>query len=240
MHPDELYEKAIAEAKANIDDLLESDSYYQALATPLKPASVLKAEHRRRLLAELEAKEMRAHLSEAFVLIDSLLPTLISPVEFASVKKEFAASHDQVLAASEKPASDRPQIMQQLFGLSNATLVSIYKLAYHLLNEKRFKEAQSVLCLLTFLAPDLAEFWLALGNALCGQDKEHDALPCYDVAKQLKPNDPAAFVCAAQIHLRLKQKSEALQELESAEKIIAESPELSRQWGGKIRALKNM
>jgi tetratricopeptide (TPR) repeat protein len=237
---DEFYEKSI---DSQLDDLLEDDTYYQMQSTPLKPPAAVKADHRRQIKEQLEAKELRDHIRRAHELIMTQLPTMISPAEFDKLKDEFAKSVSHFIEMSKKSEEELNQYMslQEICGISDESIEHIYALAYSLLKSKEFKDAESVLTFLVLLDPDISFFWSALGVSLQGQAKYEDSAVILEIAQVLNPEDPNAFILGAQSQIHLKQKEEARKQLDAAAKILVDSTEIENknELLDQVNSLKN-
>jgi tetratricopeptide (TPR) repeat protein len=219
---DEFYEKAI---DSQLDGLLEADDYYQMQSTSLKPPEMAKADHRRQIKEQLEAKELRNHIKRARELITNQLPTMISPIEFNKLKDEFDKSVSHFIEMSQKSEEELNHYisLQEICGISDESLGHIYTLAYSLLKTKEFKDAESVLSFLVLLNPDISFFWSALGVSLQGQAKYEDSAVILETAQKLNPLDPNAFILGTQSKIYLNQKEDARKLLNAAAKILVDS-----------------
>jgi tetratricopeptide (TPR) repeat protein len=180
----ELYESFI---DSEIDNLLETDETYQFQSTPLKTAEAIKADHRRQLKEELEQKELREHIVKAYDLIMNELPQRVSPAEFDQLKQEFNKSLDHFYEISQKPVEfiDQLSSFQEIYGISNESMVLIYSLAYTYLENQEFKNAESLLYFLLLLNPAISSFWFALGICLQNQGKDEESKIMFETAQAL-------------------------------------------------------
>jgi hypothetical protein len=237
---DEFYEKTI---ENQLDDLLEDDEYYQLQSTPLKSSTAVKADHRRQIKEQLEARELREHVKRAHELIMMQLPSMISPAEFDKLKDEFNQSVSHFIEMSKKKEEELNHYisLQDICGISDESMGHIYALAYSLLKTKEFKDAESVLTFLILLNPDISFFWSALGVSLQGQAKYENSVVILEIAQALNSSDPNAFILGAQSQINLHQKEEARKQLNAAAKILADSTTIKnkKELALQIDALKN-
>lgn len=230
---DEFYEQVI---DSQVEGFLEEDSYYQMQATPLKSAATVKEEHKRQIKEELEQKELRNHITHAYELIMNQLPHLIEATEFEKLKEEFANSIDHFNSMETKSQTS----LQEVAGISDASLKHIYSLANVLVQDKQYKDAESLLNFLILLNPAIPFFWTALGATLQGQSKYEESTAFFQIAQTLDPTDPESFIMGAFSDSQLNHQEEAKKQLAIAEEILANSTlenkeELTKQ----IQFIKN-
>ncbi len=109
---------------------------------------------------------------------------------------------------------------QKFLGLSNETLIWIYKLGFQFFENKNNEEAFPLFLMLTLLNPFVADYWIALGFVQKGLSLEVVALDSFSLAALLNPDNPTPRYQNAEIHLHLGQFDKALLELESLAEII--------------------
>src|SRR5437868_6754345 len=103
--------------ESQVDELVQDDAYYEMFATPLKPASSFKKDHRKQLIEFFQLKDLRSHLEIAPDLIINLLPSYVSAAEFSQIKEELDQSGEhfiQFIDAIENQASDKPILFQEM------------------------------------------------------------------------------------------------------------------------------
>lgn len=208
---------------AEIEAMLEDDSYYQGLATSLKPASVLKEEHRKKLREFFEMKELYSQLASAQKLALDLLPPLVAREQFTKIKDEIeqsTAHFVQFVESTNTEAIERPILFQEMFGFSDETLLHMYDLASDLVNKKKYEYASDLFRFLTVLAPHVASYWIGLGVCLQALDRHEDATAVFRAAKFLHPLDPLPLIHIMECYLSLKDKAKIKQELAEIEKLI--------------------
>ncbi len=208
--------------EAHVDDLLQDEGYYAALATPIKSAEVIKKQHRSELVEFLQMKDLASCLENAENLIRDHLPELISPEAFEKVRNEFDHSIEHMFEMTERLAKEgnKPVLLQELFGFSNDSLVQIYGLAEHLIKRKHYEDAVQILTFLTTLTPDIPSFWITFGICLQLLKEHEGAIALFDIVKMLKPTDPVPFIYSAESYMALNHFDKAKQELESAKPLL--------------------
>ncbi len=212
--------------ESEVDQFLEEDAFYQTFATPLKSASVIKQEHRKQMVEYLKMNDLRNRLTKAEQWIREQLPNVISPEEYEKVKNELDNSGKHFEDYAEAPhdeESDKPVLLQQIFGISDSSLVLIYQLAHKFVADKQYENALDVLVFLVTLAPDSPAFWLALGVCMQALETHQDAIVMFDIAKTLNPTDPSPCIYAAESYLKMGDKDKAKEEIATVESILKDA-----------------
>ncbi len=225
---DKVYKELI---DSEIENLLQSEETYQFQSTPLKPAKAIKEDHKRQLKEELEQRELRGHIVQAYDLIMNQLPQKVSLAEFDQLKGEFEKSVNHFDDISQKPAEfiDQLSSLQEIYGISDESMTLIYSLAYGYLEKREFKNADSLLYFLTLLNPTVRSFWIALGISLQNQGKYEESKIMFETAQTLDSDNPEAFILGAQVDLQLNNSEMAQEQLKIAEKIINHSNHLDNK-----------
>jgi len=209
-----------------VDTLLEKDAFYQLLSTPIKPASVIKQQHRRHLVEFFKLTDLHTQLDAAQSLILNGLPNLISSLDFSKVKDEFDKSSDHFFSfvemqeeeEDEKP--ENPVLLQEMFGFSNETLLHVYALGTNLVEKSNIADARVLFTFLTTLAPHVSSYWIALGVSLQELNKKEDATISFGAANFLEPMDPAPLFYILECYLDLKEKDKAKLEVDELKKVL--------------------
>ena len=208
-----------------VDTLLEHDSYYQFLSTPIKPASVLKQQHRRQLVEFFKLTDLHAQLNTAQSLILKGLPDLISSQDFAKVKDEIDKCTDHFFSfvqmqeeEDEKP--ENPVLLQEMFGFSNETLLHVYDYGANLLEKGSIQDARVIFTFLTTLAPNVSSYWIGLGVCLQELNNQVDAIIAFGAANFLEPMDPAPLFYILECYVALKENDKAKLEVDELKKVI--------------------
>lgn len=210
--------------ETQVENLIQDDDYYQALATPLKPAAIVKKEHREQLTEFFNFKEQRARFEQAQALITDLMPSFASPEAFAKVKEELnnsTAYFSHFIKSSEAESSDRPILLQEMFGLSDETLLHIYAFGRDLVGKGQFQDALALFALLTTLAPHVPSYWISEGLCFQKLNLHEEALAAFSAAKFLNPLDPTPIAYSIESHHILKENEQMKNEIESLEKVVA-------------------
>jgi len=214
MEPDAYLKELIAE---NVENFLHEDAYYEKLATPLKPAALIKEEERRNLTEKFELKEVREHITNAAVLLLSELPKshFFSKEECEKITSEFENAPNYFMEKGSKLEPEGEDAIvgwQKLFGFSDDTLLHAYTYANDLAEKGQYSEAISVLVFLEMMAPHVASFWLAHAMCLQAEDLHSEALPLLTLVKQIEPEDPLASYHMIQTLKALKEEGRAKEE----------------------------
>lgn len=227
-------------ANSNVDKLLHDDSYYQGLATPLRSSEAIKAQERKNLVELLQFKTARLQMQAAEELIRTMLASHISQREWNAVISELDRAPLHFLEEMEKLAEDSDVMIlpQNLFGISNESLIHFYNLAIELFNKKEFEKAIAILVFLEVLTPNISSFWLAHG--ICLQSMQHysEGIKLFEAAKQLDANDPSPSFHTIECHLALHEKDKARVEHDRLKQIIDHlDNEKKSEWSEKAKKL---
>lgn len=229
--------------ESQIETLLEEDDYYQFFATSLKPAYLFKQMHRDQMKDFFKADTFRSQLDKAQNSITHLLPTLISAEEFAQVKAEFDQSGDhfsRFTKSIEDSPSEKPILFQEMFGLSDATLLHIYALATDLVEKENYQEASDLFVLLTALAPHVENYWVGHGVCLQALNLHEEAISMFSIAKLLNRSDPIPFWYSMESYQALQQKEARKAEIEAVKEVIKTlEGEEKTIWEEKFEKIKN-
>lgn len=228
--------------ESQVETLIQDDSYYQLLSTPLKSASIVKKEHRKQLVEFFKLKELRNQLEVAPNIILNLLPDLVSKEEFVKIKGELDGSGEHFIHFIEsmnKESSEKPILFQEMFGLSDDTLLRIYDLAVDLIKKENYEDANTLLVFLTTLAPHVTSYWIAEGACLQALDRHQEAIAVFSAAKFLSPSDPAPSFYSIESFLILDDKDKAKLELDEVKEIVKSlSGEDKLKWEKMIKEVK--
>ncbi len=227
------------EINVDIESLLEEDSYYHYHALSLKPASVVKQEHRRQLTEFFEMKQLRSQIENAQNLIITQLPGCVSLEIFSTIKQEFdqCMDHFSIFIRSIAEAnSHKPILFQEMFGYSDETLLHFYDLARKLVEKKNYDDANDIFVFLTILAPHVSGYWIGQGVCLQALDKHIEALLVFKAANCLNPNDPFPAAYSIESYTHLREFTDAHQEIKSLLEIVNNlAHEEKKQWKKRIK-----
>lgn len=136
-------------------------------------------------------------------------------------EREVATDEKRLLAVMQKWADGRATL-KDVRGYTDEELFTIARVGYVFYTQGRIAEARTLFQGLYALDPLEPYFAKALGVVEFAAGNSQGALSAYDVAIKLNPDDPAAFVGRAEIRLALGHKSQALEDLVRAGKIVSE------------------
>ncbi|MBA3286006.1 MAG: hypothetical protein H0U27_13245, partial [Nitrosopumilus sp.] len=109
--------------ESQIELMLEDDSYYRHLETPLKNAATIKNDHRSQMKEFFEMNGIRSKLENAQSLIYHTLPSFVSKEIFEEIKNEMDQSADHLMdyidSMGDESKDETSITFQEIFGLSN-------------------------------------------------------------------------------------------------------------------------
>lgn len=195
---------------SQVESMLEDDYYYELHATPLKPGSRVKEEHRKQLKELLSLNDLRSQLDKAQSLILSQMPHFVPPEEFSKIQTEIqnAPEHFINYLQSEGDA-EKIVLLQALFGFSNETLISAYRLAADLVEKGHMEDALAIFTFLSTMAPHVTSYWIAQGVCLQSLNRNEEAIAAFTAANLLNPTDPVPLTHLVECHLSLKDHEKA-------------------------------
>jgi len=218
---DKLFDELIG---SKVDVLLENDSYYQQMATKLKPASVIKQEHRELIIRQLKMNELQTQLIKAEELIRGHLAE-VSPNEYKKVIDEFEHATEHLMTFTPKregAEKDQPLLLQEILGISDHSLSLIYQLARRYAKDNEFSNARALFSYLTTLAPQHSVFWMSLGICFQMLNLDKEAVEAFMISKTLNDSEPASYIYAAESYLKLKERDKAKQEIEEVKPLLGQ------------------
>lgn len=225
----------------DIDSLVESQDY-TFYETPLKKSQKLKEEFRAGLEKLFDLHSLFKKSVDSIKLIQENLHLSCTPVEAENAKKEIRDSDQHFtdylnqISTGTRVASQ--ENFQQIFQLSNKTLLSIYSLAHYFFNHHDFSKAKGILHLLTCLAPQTSSFWIGLG--LCFQQEKHldEALTCFEIAELLHVSNPEAIIRKIECLLEKKEKKEAEAEYKKLSNLLNNDKKLQSAWKTSLEVIQ--
>jgi type III secretion system low calcium response chaperone LcrH/SycD len=121
-------------------------------------------------------------------------------ISFDNLEKMFKVSF------MEESAEKEHGLFQDALNISEEVLEEYYKAAYRLIEEKRWEDASDAFLFLTFINPNIYNFWIGLGISMQSQGAYDRALPAYAMAQQIDPEIPISYANAFQCCVALKEK----------------------------------
>ena len=109
------------------------------------------------------------------------------------------------------------ETLQEILGISDETLRSLYTLSRYLYEHQHYEEASGAFYLLSLLNPSYPTFWMGLGNCEYLLQKYQEALSAYAFASQVDPSDATPHILAARCHLELGNLAAATASISVAE-----------------------
>ncbi len=232
-------DKLVEMTDIDVESMLEEDSFYQFYATPLKPASVVKEEHRRQLIEYFKMEQLRLQIENAKNLIMTRLPDFVSHAIFSTIQMELdrsMAHFATFIGSIGGRQGDKPILFQEMFGYSDETLLQFYDLASKLVEERKYPGANDIFVYLTILAPHVSAYWIGQGICMQALGQHNDALAIFKIAKFLNPKDPFPSAYSIDSYSNIKDFVGARQELSYLQEIVNNfTHEEKEQWRKNIK-----
>ena len=208
--------------KMEVETFIPDESHYKMFATPLKPPSAFRNAHRDKLVDFFKFEELQEQLEEAPKIVLNLMPSYLPADDFTKIKNELNKSinHFILVAISMGESAEKPPLLQELFGISDGSLIHIYELGIDLVKKNNHKDATALFVFLTTLTPYVPSFWIAQGICLQALDRHEDAIENFKTAKLLKPVDLLSLFYLIESYKNLKLDEEAKIEFESLKSLI--------------------
>ncbi len=169
----------------------------------------LEKEHEKNLLYMERAREL------LFLALENL-----SGEEKERYTKELLIATEKLSQNIEMEQITEDTPWQKILGLSDATLIWIYKLGFHFFEQKNNEDALSLFLLLSMLNPLASDYWIALGFAQKELSLESLALTSFSLAASLDPENPTPNYQSAEIYIQLGLLDQAVLEVQTLAKII--------------------
>ena len=119
----------------------------------------------------------------------------------------------------------RDKSLQDIAGISNASLEKMYKAAKYLFDQQRFEEAADAFGFLTMLNSQKFAFWLGLGNSEFQLKKYKAALWAYAFVCRVNPADYYSHIFSCRCYEALDELENAMNALELALYVLEDIPE---------------
>ena len=112
-------------------------------------------------------------------------------------------------------------------GLSDQEMEAIYSVAYHLFQNGEIEKAESVFRFLCFFDHLEHKYWLGLGACRKALKKYAEAVDAFGLAGILDVSDPRPAMEAAECHIHLGRRTQAISALNAALQFGADRQEFS-------------
>lgn len=216
-----------------IESSLEPDAYYEAKATPVKPASAWKQEHREQLYRKFQFEEFSSKIKLGFNLISNKLSPMIGIQAYNHVVQEFVERR-----APPKLGQLKGNLtMQEEWSISIDSMNYIYDLASKFLDEQQCKEADSLFTVLCYLNPKVPEYSLGKCFALYLLEQYAEALDLLQLTKILQPDKAAPFIYSALCKQKLNLSEGYDEDMMKIYDIFGKSDEESQKWSPYMQQL---
>lgn len=163
------------------------------------------------MLTELQEQIGQHELDHEFV--DELLKLLDLAAMIAHERQRFI---DELCAG---------KTLQDMAGISDATVEKLYQAAKQLYEQKRMQEAADAFGFLTMINSEKHAFWLALGNSEYNLKNYEAALFDYAFAYRTNPEDHLCHIFSCRCYEELNDLDNAKNALELAIYVIGDNPD---------------
>lgn len=211
-----------------IESSLESDSYYEAKATPIKSASAWKQEHREQICRKFQFEEFSSRIKLGFNLIANKLSPMIGIQAYNHVVQEFVERKAPPKLIEVEP--NQRLTMQEEWSISNDTMNHIYQLATKLLEDNHYKDADALFTVLCYLNPKVPEHSLGKCFALYLLEQYDEALELLQFTKILMPQDAAPYVYSALCNQKLGKAANYDEDMMKIYDIFGKSEGEKEKW----------
>ena len=121
--------------------------------------------------------------------------------------------------------AEQDHSLQEIIGMSDASLEALYKATKHLYEHQQYQEAADCFGVLTMLNPKHALFWIGFGNSEYFCNHFEAALIAYAMAVQADPDDVSPHLYSARCYEQLHQFDNAVNALDIALFVIQDDKE---------------
>lgn len=163
------------------------------------------------MLTELHEQTGQHELDQE--LVDELLKLLDLASLIANERQRFI---DELSAG---------KTLQDMAGISDATIEKLYQAAKQLYEQKRYQEAADAFGFLTMLNSEKYAFWLALGNSEYNLKNYEAALFAYAFACRTNPEDHLCHIFSCRCYEELNDLDNAKNALELAIYVLGDNPD---------------
>lgn len=212
---------------------------FEPRATAFKSAEMMRNEAKEELMKAIRMEDFQKNLHKGLSLIVKLMGERVSKEALDQFLTEV--EQGMKLAAETPPeiSEGEPIILQELFGISDESMLRVYDLASQLVDEKEFQDAREIFSFSCIYAPDISAHWCAL--ALCYQQTGasfNEICEIYEMAVGVAPEDPEPLIRQAAFFVEHNYGSEARQALDKAENLLSIGEEHA-SWRSTIGSLRS-
>ena len=132
------------------------------------------------------------------------------------------------------------KMIHEIMGFSYGTMEKFCKVAFHLLEEKRYEEASNAFLFLVSLNHHCDEYWIGLGisTQLCNHYEE--AIDAYEMAAICRLENPTPYFYIAKCLFAIHDRQNALQAIDLAIEYSQDQPEYEELYRQAIAAKKTL
>lgn len=219
----------------DVDEYIEEHAEELFEHSRMNPIKRQKEEAKKEVIKILKFEEASESIDRALNLIRDFLPQHISASDWEEIVEEFANCDEVICDHFEKQESGEISFesytpIHKMCGISNKTLKHCYELGQYCFKENDFDDARCIFGFLTMLAPQMIESWISCGMCYNKMQEFENAIITYNLAKEVFPNNPTLSIHCANNYISLGDNSHAKEELDRAEELFNNYPELKSEW----------
>lgn len=115
--------------------------------------------------------------------------------------------------------------VQEIIGFSNETMSKFYKAAYHLFEDKNYKDAANAFLFLASINTHNSDYWLGLGMSTQMCHEYETAIDAYELAAYLEVTNPVPYLYLAKCLFAIHERENSLHALDLAIEMAADQEE---------------
>ena len=225
------------------EQCVEDESAYQLQATALKSAAAIRKEKKLQIMDFIENGPVRPHIQRALKFLKSEPASFLTEEQCKDIKNSLDKIEHFAWEKLQEPKDstkdpDQLEIFQEIFGLSNESLINIYRVGFHFYEEQHYEDALDIFMFLFILNPTVADFSYELGLCYKQLNNLTDALGSFILAANLNIEHVGANLGAASCFIDLHDKDQAKKHLDHVRLLGENSPEKIEGWLENINSIQ--
>ena len=212
---EELIKKVIDEY---VDLAYEEKQAEEAGKLLLLPPEQYKEKLRAEFMKAAKLDDYRKKMEIAYQKIIDVLPEMVSEEQWILIKQDLGqvAKDFDFEEFFEQETSKEYETLQQVFELSDETILWFYRVGKKLYDEHDYSSATAIFTYLSILDPYVYDFWIALGLSKQNEEDFTGAVEAFLSASIMSNDEPASHFYAAECYLAMKDKEKARLEYSKA------------------------
>lgn len=223
-----------------VDDFIEEHGYEYVVPSPLESSETQVKRLRNEMLNKLTYKEY--DIKKGLQLVLEYLPKRLSVEEWKKVLDELRSVEENALEYFNSEVSKDPNSpilpTYKFFGLSLETYRHCKELLYDFLRQDDFQHVQDLSFFLLSLFQNKKVPWLGVARSYDHFREYGRAIEIYKKVHEMFPSDPLSYIFCSLSHIMLKEFSEAKTQIEKAEELIENEPEMKEAWSSVVNDIK--